>query len=274
MARRKHPTPQAKFAFTAPRTAATEANRSNVRPSVLRSHAAYWGGPMRKVRSHSETQPQKEKLHDDKDTRPFAENCLSPCSELSMLPTPAPGVDLSTASTTDTVGIMSDTAVAGLFGRDFLEKIAVSSGQEGLGLLNGYVLVTTAYSMAISGNGDKKAFLHLKEHLLRCVLQDMQERKGRASLRAMGTMMLLGSPIVCLLSQGLPGGLPIKEYLAACADGGRVCCTDSASIAKDSLREKDVHWRALKEMIRRDQHLHWRISQLDWLRYLSRYLEM
>lgn len=229
---------------------------------------------MSRVRKPLETQPQKENLDDDIDTRPFAENCILSCGELSILPTPGPGADLSNASTTNTVGVSSDAAVAGLFGRDFLEKIAVSNRQERLGLINGYVLVTTAYSMAVSGSGDKKAFLHLKEQLLRCVLQDMQERKGRASLRAMGTMMLLGSPIVCLLSQGLPGGLPIKEYLAACADGGRVCCTDSASIAKDSLREKDVHWQALKEMIRRDQHLHWRITQLDWLRYLSRYLEM
>lgn len=281
MPKRKHHLPQAKFVFAAPRTVATGSDRGKPHSRTTRSHAAYWGGPIRKIRKTDALAQVKDDqasgaVCNDTGTEASPGDFLS-CSRgpIRLFPTSATCTLLSNETVKYAVGPTTDLPVASLFGRKFLDQISASYGRESPMLAKGYLLVTIAYSMAVTGKGDRTVFLCLKEQLLQCVLQDIQGRQGRASLQSMGVMLMLGSPIVCLLSRRLPGGLQVAEYLTASADSEQLCCADSAAIAEESLHEKEIHWRHLKEMIKGERRLRYeRVGQLDWLKYLSRYLEM
>jgi hypothetical protein len=181
---------------------------------------------------------------------------------------------LSNAVAAEMDGIAADIAVADLFGIEFLQQIDSPHGQQSQTLTHAFLVVAIAYSMAVTGIGDSATFLSLKEELLRYVLHDIQERSGSASLQALGVMLLLGSPLVCLLSHKLPGSLRLDAYLTASTDSDNLCCTDSAARAKESLQESAIHWRELTRQLALEEDRKCQGGQLSWLTYLSRYLQL
>lgn len=199
-------------------------------------------------------------------------------SYLTMSHGPVPLLSLSTPCSLLRSAIVTKCSTppdgivaADLFGGRFLERIAYTDGREDPTLTNGYLLVTIAYSIGVTGDGSKFLFLCLKERLLRYVSQNLQERQGQASLQCMGVILLLGLPIVCLLGQDLPRGLQIKECLTATEHSDQFHCAGFTKTAKESLSERKVHWRALWAMIRQKRNLTENDKEHSWLNYLSRY---
>lgn len=280
MPKRNNQKSQAKFLFATPCTAAIAVGLGKSHTSATRSHAAYWGGPTEKIhKSDAEIRDKDDRLGTSGNINNVIQAYSGDYLSFSRSVTGSSRAFdtytfLSNEVVADNGGPAIHIVVADLFGKEFLKQIDNPCGRENPALANAYLLVAVAYSMAVTGKGDKTLLFYLKEQLLRRVLQDIQAKSGRASPQIMGVMLLLGSPIVCLLSHDLPGGLPIREYLILSADSKHLCCTNSAVTAKESLRESKIHCANLAKLLTLEQREHQRVAHTEWLTYLSRYLEM
>jgi hypothetical protein len=249
--------PKAKHIFTVPRTVATGYKRHRPNSRDARSHAAFWGGAS--SRTAQTTAKPSDKVDTSTRTRCLQQTVPSPPKLFPL--TSMRALDTLTASVNASIEI----TCGDLFGKEFLENLTGP-------LAKGYLLVAVAYSMAVAGEGDMMGFLVLKEQLLRTVRQELEQNQFKTGLQSLGLMLLLGSPAVCLLSRRLPGGLGIAEYLTASATDSTLCCGSSAAIARECLSENEVHWHHLYNVIRAQYD--GSTYQLQWLDYLTRYMEM
>lgn len=282
MPKRKRSVARTRFVFDTPRTIATASLRGLPRSSATRSHAAYWGGAREDdtdsgLIHHTEDAFTPDTVPSDSPTDVDCTSLSSsePTSKSSS-PTSMLSAQLSNPEWFSNVLPSSKIIAADLFGTDFIGQIASSSKQGRPFLVNGYSLVAMAYSMATTSRADRAPFLNLKEQLLRNVSQDLQERGDRPSLQSMGTMLLLGTPIVCLLSRYTSGYVSRGRPLDTPSRTKALCFVEPSVAVDHALEEKQVHWRALYKMVSTERR---RVRQAghrgqDWLEYVSRYVQM
>jgi hypothetical protein len=172
------------------------------------------------------------------------------------------------------LSLHSGSTFANLLGEGPLQYNRLPGNRKGLTLTKGYLLVAIASNLAITGKGDTRILLCLKQRLLQSVWVDIQHGKGVISLQGLCLMLLLGSPIVCLVSGRMPGGSSVREYLAETKASASMCCAESAALATESFLESHVHWQYLTAAINQ-QHCKQTEPACDgWLEYIARYLEM
>lgn len=138
----------------------------------------------------------------------------------------------------------------------------------------GCILLMVAQSMAVTGRGQRVELLELKAQVLRSVSRELNQALSAPNWEYMVAIMLLGSPIVCLLSQDLPNGLGLGGYIEASTLGREVCCPEAAAITKRAAYERRLHWRHLHEMLFQAGALDQQAQREDPLHYLYRYKTM
>jgi hypothetical protein len=268
MPKRKNHGPRSRLVFIAPHTvttAATNAWTQRLRGPSVRSHAAYWGAHSHG--RHDGDEAQRNAAVENHKGEEFAAVCCQPCL--------SPPPDLyGTEMSAEALSHCFEPTSVNLLGENFLEQTKVSTSRKDTALSRGYLLMEIASTMAVTGEGDTRMFLCLKQRLLQRIRVDIQHGKGLISLQGLGLMLLLGSPIVCLMSRRMPGGLSVSKYLETSKAGASMCCEESAAVATHSLLESHIHWRYLTASIKQQHESHTEPACREWVGYIARYLEM
>lgn len=134
------------------------------------------------------------------------------------------------------------------FGGGFVQRFLKFDHHDYSIMFSGCLLLSYAYSMALTGLGTKTVLLELKSQVIRCISAKMKSSNSLLSPRCLTAILALGSPIVCLVSQDLPMGLSIWDYINASMRADYLCCQASAQIAQRALDERTVHRLAMRRL--------------------------
>jgi hypothetical protein len=141
-------------------------------------------------------------------------------------------------------------------------------------MFSGCLLLSYAHSMALTGRGSKAVLLQLKGQVIRCISSKMNASNGLLSPRCLTAILALGAPIVCLVSQDLPKGVSIWEYINVSTRDDYQCCSDSADIAQIAFDEGMVHQKAMCRLLIKSSTGFQDTNSLALLQYLSNYVDM
>ena len=116
-------------------------------------------------------------------------------------------------------------------------------------MFSGYLLLSYAHYMALTGRGTKTVLLELKGQVIRHISSQMKSSDCLLSPWCLTAILALGSPIVCLVSRDLPKRLSIWEYINATMEEDYLCCPESADTAQSALDERIVHRQAIRKLL-------------------------
>lgn len=242
--------------------------------SVARSHAAYWGGP-HEDRSEEQGNPpdpaftdaeaeatkhvrcsggvvaarlptyrHRGKLKNDEAVRWEARLRSSdprPCHSRGSpsIPRELKPIDLFGA----------ELSPRSFLGEGFVKQFVMSDHEDHALLLDSCLMLSYAYRMALTGRGTKAALLQLKSRIFRCLTARIEAWDSLLRPRCLIPVLALGAPVVCLVSQDLPGRMSFSDYISASTLDGGLCCVEFANIAGRALQERLRYWQVISRLL-------------------------
>jgi hypothetical protein len=311
MPSRRRTKPLPSFSFVTLECKAKEISWFKVHSRAARSHAAYWGGSAKNHRPGQKQIPRQQdsttafvsdsdkELNSRDESKLAVGCCAAPAvrlrgstgpknakpvrfplkaglqslrhiepDHLQFLP-PMPS-RVSMMAVTNT----SNTRVFDFCGKGFVNQFIMFDHIDYSIFFSGCLLLSYAYSMALTGLGTKAALLELKGQLISRIARKMQLSDGLLSPWCLTAIMALGAPIVCLTSQDLPKSLSIWDYIMESMRDDTLCCSTSADIAKFALHEQAVHWQALRRLLFKSSASFHDVKGTALLAYVSNCMEM
>jgi hypothetical protein len=282
MPSRKTIRPPPNFSFVPLELEGKETSWLKVHSGAARSHAAYWGGSARHQRQEkcqaAEQQDNAVAPASDTDRNASPANDTKPIFRYFVAPT-VRRRNLSKSKTTkDTIRSMQagsaplyhiepnnlqylpsvppEIKVTGLrfasglttfefCGTAFVKRFVMIDHEDYSIMFSGFLLLSYAYSMALTGHGTKLALLELKEQVIGRIRAKIKSSDGLLSPQCLTAILALGAPIVCLVSRDLPQSLSVWDYIMATMRDDYLCCPASADKAESALDERIVHRQAL-----------------------------
>ena len=139
-------------------------------------------------------------------------------------------------------------------GEGFVKQFIMLDHQDYSVLFNAFLLLSYAHCMALTGQGSKTTVLDLKGQLIRRIGKKMETSEGSLSPWYMTAILVLETPIVCLVSRDLPMRLSMSEYIHASMQEDYLCCLqESADKAQSALDERIVHRQAMNEILNKSK---------------------
>lgn len=308
--RRKNIKPPPSLSFVTLDFGAHGVNWLKVHSGAVRRHAAYWGGPERHQRRGEGERGQRGRtayvsgtdkdldLHNDAkptfdgspapsvrrrgstkeaDVRASTISLDSshepPChnefGDLQHLPS-LPFEIRSTGSSFE-----ADLSTFEFVGEDFVKQFLMVDEKEYSLMFSGYALLNYAYRMAFTGHGTKWALLHLKGQLIRHINDYIKLCDGLLSPRCLTAILALGAPVVCLVSQDLPNGRSVLDYIFGSRQGEYLCCLpESADAGQRALSEQIFHQQPMRKLLSTSSASFSDPDSIALLQYLSNHMNM
>ena len=142
-------------------------------------------------------------------------------------------------------------------------------------MFSGYLLLNYAYSMAFTGHGTKMVLLQLKGQVIRHINENIKSSDGVLSPRCLTAILALGAPVVCLVSQDLPNGRSMWDYIHRFAQDEFLCCLpESADVGKRALHEQIFHRRPTGRLFSTSSASFQDAESIALLQYLSNHMNM
>lgn len=308
MPSRKNIKPPPNFSFVNAEFEGKGVKWLKVHSGAVRSHAAYWGGPAKcqrqgkkqgggpdtddivsvspskgsyvveSVSGHSATSRCR------KSTRPRKSVKATTLSSLREFCTP-PHIEYNNLQNLPSVpfqagALASSPLSSGLpmfdfCGTDFVKQFILHDHEDHSVLFSAFLLLSYSHYLALTGQGSQTAVLELKGQVIRGIGAKMKTSDGLLSPRCLTAVLALGTAIVCLVSQDLPMGLNIWEYINASMKDDYLCCRpESADRAQNALDERIVHRQAMYKLLHRSKAGFTDADSLALLQYLSNWMNM
>ena len=304
--KRKHIKCPSSLSFITLDSRAPGVNWLKVHSGAARSHAAYWGGPNRRAcRGEKQIKNQNSTFQGYSDINyPDLENvsASSPSSNIDTRKSfELVNSKASTASRDATDGFFrysnSDSlhylsqspletrsrescseaylSIFKFLGKTFVRQVLKVEDKEHSLVLRSCLLLDYAYYMVFTGQGTKLVLLKLKGELIRHINKIIEGAKGMLSLRCLTAILALENSAVCLVSQDLPHGRRMWDYIHGSLLNEFLCCLpESLDIAQCADNEQAVH-RQLMQMLFPTSCTSFRDAESLMLeRYLSNYMKM
>lgn len=158
------------------------------------------------------------------------------------------------------------------FGFDFFSKHL----EDTLADMNTFSLacstVATAYRLATTGSGCRTSVLNSKAEVLKAVSQRVIQ--GSLSSYTLGSMLMMGAPILCLVTHDLPDGLDIMSYIEVTKGPNSLCCANWADAAQTPMQERYFHWKGMQEGLRVLEAEKQNRRDSGLLKYLNKYMSL
>jgi hypothetical protein len=298
--------PLPNFSFVISEFETKEVSWLKLHSNAARSHAAYWGGAKRQRRG------QKESVVQQGNTTTFVahaeinyssrEDSVSDCVHYSAatIRTRRSGKPKSVKSITTHHGsphqlepeslqyqpslpseiratdspFASSLPTFAFCGETFVRQFFMFDHEDHSIMVNGCTLLSYAHHMALTGLGTKTTLLKLKDEVIRRIMTKLDSSSGLLSPWCLTAIMALGAPIVCLVSQNLPNGLSIWEYINASVTEDYLCCADSADTAKRALSEQTIHQQAMYRLFLKSNACYQDAHSVSLLLFISNYINM
>lgn len=161
------------------------------------------------------------------------------------------------------------------FGEGFFKQLVMVDREDYSIMISGCLLLSYAHSMALTARGTKTLLLQLKSQVIRRINAKMSSSEGLLSPQYLTAILALGAPIVCLVSQDLPKGLSISDYLVLSArEDFCLCCPASADTAQRALEERIIHRQAMRRLFFKSSANFGAAEDIALLQYISNSLNM
>lgn len=309
--RKKNTQPEPSFTFVEPHVAVPGSTGTKLRTRASRSHAAYWGGRRQRpdqpqhmataksvngithVREIHTTEISFIDVYELERMPPTSHSkCYKPRpagEDLLVITSTSPDISTSTPPTVRHLTADRDASteqaselskshnlmVSSIHQRLEIERFAISDPDYSSAIPSVCcTLLQTAQLTALTGRGKTAELLGLKAQVIRSISTELCQRERTLSLQCIGGIMSLGSPIVSLISQDLPQGLSIEEYVEASMRDKATCNKDFALVAKRASHESGVHWMQLRDLISKSRNRKPLLGQFDLMGYIFRYMQM
>ena len=295
MPSRKHIKPPPTFSFVTLEFEAKETRWLKIHSGAVRSHSAYWGGPARHRRQAKKHTAEQQgdtntTTHvDGKSAFGRGSTKRKDVKAITVTPIRAAGSGSPRYIEPDNLHYLPSGAsdiralgpsfAAGLStfkfcGERFVKQFVMLDHADYSIMFSGCLLLSYAYSMALTGQGTKTLLPELKGQVIRHISARMKASNGLLSPRCLIAILALGAPIVCLVSQHLPKCLSICEYITASMDEDYLCCQESADTAQSALNERIVHRQAIRRLFFRSNASFQDADSLALLQYVSNYMNL
>ena len=279
---RKNIKPPSKFSFVSVDCEGNDRSWLKLHSGATRSHAAYWGGsgkhqPQSKRqdagehRESSTSVPSTNKCSlthngepSESDTLPpryvrrikkkQSKAVFSPTKARSQSPRHFRPNDLSHLPslpswiTAANPQFSSCLSMFEFCGDNFVRRFVMLDHEDYSIMSSGYLLLSYAHWMALTGRGTKAVLLDLKSQVIRSISRKIKCSDGLLSPWLLTAVLALGAPIVCLVSHDLPRGMSIGEYVTASMQDCSLCCQEAAVTANEALDERIMHRQALDKL--------------------------
>lgn len=311
MPARKEIKPPPKFSFVTSVPAAKGGSWLKRHSSASRSHAAYWGGPVKyqDLRKKQVAGQQSDGGTSGSDTNINFTSCDAVKLVYGSFAAPTKSRRGSTKPKNANIIVPSMTARLEIprnikpsmlqylpsipsdlrakdspfattfsafefLGEGFVKQFVVVDHEDYPLMFSGCLLLSYAYSMALTGKGTKTVLLELKSQVIRRISSKMKSSDGLFSPQGLIAILALGAPIVCLVSQDLPKCLSIWDYINVSAQEDWLCCTASADTAQQALEERVVHRQAMCRLFSKSNTIYQDASNLALLQYVSNCVDL
>ena len=167
----------------------------------------------------------------------------------------------------------SNSFLLEFLGPEFIRKFIVSDHEDHLVLIDGSLLLSYAYRMALTGKGSRTGLLELKSKVFHH-LGTRIASGSKLSPRVLTAVLALGSPVVCLVSQDLPKHLTLLEYIDTSTQGDCLCSKEFANVAQHAIRERATYLHAMRGLLSLSNSLRYDANSLALLRYICNCMEL
>lgn len=306
---RKHVKPLPRFSFVTPEFDAKEMNWFKKHSGAARSHAAYWGGSAlhrRRCNKQIVEEPDNTASHfsivdnisgsrGNTKSNPAGFTASTVRRRGSSKKENVTAISLSTRSETrGHIGlhnpqylssVPSDIRAAGaLFAaglsasefcaEGFVSQFVMCNHKDSAIMYSGYLLLSYAYYIALTGHGTKTVLFELKSQVIGYISAKIKSSDDGLSLECLTSILALGTPIVCLVSRDLPQRLSMREYIDVSMEEGYLCCQDSANTAQVALEERIIHRQAVRNLLLKKSTGPQDTDNPAILEYVTNYLNM
>ena len=283
--RRKNVKPPPSLSFVTLDFGAQGVNWLKIHSGAARRHAAYWGGPERHQYRREEDRGQQANIthisYADEVVGVIAKAPTldrvarheppshNESGSLQRLP-PLPFEIRSTGSRLEV-----DPSTFEFLGEGFVKQFLMVDEKEYSLMFNGYLLLNYAYQMAYTGHGTRMRLLELKGQLIRCINENIKLSGGVLSPRCLTAILALGAPVVCLVSQDLPHGRTMYDYIFGSRQGEYLCCLpESADAGQRALDEQIVHRQPMQGLFSTSSASFQDPDSVALLQYLSNHMNL
>ena len=300
MPSRKHLKPLPRFSFVVPEHEVKGTGWLKKYSNGARRHAAYWGGPAKhrcRDNRHIEVEQQdinncvsdrdngprtadgeKFAISTSRNQRPSRPKNIQPLEyaspyhietdNLQYLPFVLPDIRATGSP------FSSGLATFKFYGTDFVEQFVMYDHEDYPIMFSSCLLLSYAHYMALTGFGTKTVLLKLKGKVIHYLSTKIKSSAGVLGPRCLIAILALGSPILCLVSQDMPKGLSVREYIRVSTEENYLCCQESADAAESSLDERNIHQQAIQRLFLGSEGQFQDIKSLALLKYVSNCINM
>jgi hypothetical protein len=288
---RKSTNGRSNFAFVTLGLELKNANWLKVHSGAVRAHAAYWGGSAKSQRGGARHIISHNPNEDSNLVRYDTEKSVDDCTDTAIRQRGSPPLSfplyyIQSDRLQNLPTVPPEIRAAGFalgaylatfkFCGDGFVKNFFTLGHENYSVMfGGYVLLSYAHSMVLTGQGSKAILLRLKGLVIHHISERIKSTSGLLSPWCLTAVLALASPIVCLISQDLPQNMTVREYFdASVEDNFQCCCPESAEITHHALEERAVHQQAMRKIFCRSHAYFQDAVNLAFLRYISNSAEV
>lgn len=250
-----------------------------------RSHAAYWGGPVKhQRRGKKQISEQQENITSsvsNVDGRSVAlkhQAAVAPLRQLTLdclqqFPTLPPEIRAIVSHSAACSSLLEFCGAA------FTKQFVMCGHEDYPILFTATLLLSYAHSMGLTGTGKKTVLLELKSQIIRRISAKMRSSNGLLGPRCLTGILALGAPVVCLVSQDLPKRLSIQDFTNASMQDDVLCCQRKyadqyADLAVGSLEEGTIHRQAVQRVLSGNTASFRDADSIALLQYISNNLSM
>lgn len=266
-----------------------------------RSHAAYWGGPVRGQRHQShgdQSAPDLDRSHGPAQEPEPVYGCFDSRSPrrrqfrdakaigfplaMKLIPAPRPfepdylrylpPLPFEIGGTESSAAVRS--SLFEFFGENFIKRFITFSHDDSSIMFTGCLLLSYAHRMALTGQGKKTILLHLKGQVIKHIHTNLESPEGVVGPRCLTAILALGAPIVCLASQDLPKSLNIRDYVDASSKGDYLCCRECSDTAQRAHGERIVHKKAMERLLLVNKVANQDSDSVALLQYVANHMKM
>jgi len=298
MPSRKKIQSQSQFSFVSSDFAPEDTSWLRTFSGAARSHAAYWGGSAKYQRQCKTQTAGRQGLTNiritDKDSSLPNEafGCFSAAPierQISVKPHNATDTSLPSYLKPDYMQYLPPLpaevrALGSAFapgfsifefcGESFVKHFVMLDHEDYSMMFSGYLLLSYAHFMALTGQGTKTKLLKLKSEVIHRISEKLKCLDGLLSPHYLTAILALAAPVACLVSQDLPKGLSIWEYINASKQDSSLCCREYAEVARKALDEQMVHQQAIRELLFKSSAGFQNAQSLPLLQYVSNSIMM
>lgn len=135
------------------------------------------------------------------------------------------------------------------FGERFVQGILLRDPEHCQIMFTGCLLLSSAHQIAMTGKGSQVGLMELKGELIRAVNAAISTLERPAKLEILIAVLILGMPLVSLVTNQVPGCIPLRDYIDRADQMAKSDDTTPCTTKEVIMREYETHYAAVTSLL-------------------------